>query len=111
LIPGLGVEAMQATFSGMEGITLAGSLEANFPEVKSGEVYEHSLSLLPDHNGVFYITVAVTTRLGGASLGRTFSIPFVVGNSAVQEKPAAPAKDATGQPVEPMKAEESGGGA
>jgi hypothetical protein len=53
---------------------------------------------------VYYVTVAVTTTLSGASIGRTFSIPFVVGAVPVQEK-AAPPKDASGQAVEPMKAE------
>jgi hypothetical protein len=76
--------------------------------VKSGETYKHTLSLLPDRNGVFYITVAVNTQMAGNTLGRTFSLPFVVGKTPVQEKPAAPAVDATGQAIEPMQAEEKG---
>jgi hypothetical protein len=108
LIPGPGVDSMEATFTGMDGITLAGSLTASFPEVKSGETYKHTLSLLPDRNGVFYITVAVNTQMAGNTLGRTFSLPFVVGKTPVQEKPAAPAVDATGQAIEPMQAEEKG---
>jgi len=108
LIPSAGVDAMDATFSGMEGITLAGNLTASFTEVKPGEPYSHTFSLLPEHNGVFYVTVTVNTQIGGATLGRTFSIPFVVGDAAGQQKPkVAPAKDASGQPIEPMKAEEN----
>jgi hypothetical protein len=107
LVPGPGVEAMEATFTGMEGITVTGPLSANFPEVKAGEPYKHTLSVLPDHDGVFYVSVIVNTKLGNTSLGRTFSIPFVVGKTPVQEK-AAPAKDAKGQAVQPMQAEESG---
>lgn len=107
LIPTAGVDAMDVTFSGMDGITLAGTLSASFGAVKAGEPYKHTLSVLPDHSGVFYVTAAVNTQMGGASLAKTFSIPFVVGTAAVQQKPAVPAKDATGQPVEPMKAEET----
>lgn len=107
LIPNAGVDSMEATFSGMEGITLAGNLTASFGSVKAGEPYKHTLSVLPDRNGVFYVTVSVNTKIGGATLGRTFSIPFVVGSAPVQQKAKAPQKDATGQAVEPMKAEES----
>lgn len=107
LVPGAGVEAMDVTFSGMEGITLSGALTATFAGVKTGEPYKHTLSVLPDRNGVFYITASVSAQMGGASSGRTFSIPFVVGTPAVQQKAAVAATDATGQPVEVMKAEET----
>lgn len=106
LIPGPGVDSMEATFTGMDGITLAGTLTASFPEVKAGEPYKHTLSLLPDRNGVFYITVSVITQMAGDSLGRTFSLPFVVGSTSVQEKPTAPAVDSTGEAIESMPAEE-----
>ena len=107
-IPNVGVDALDATISGMEGVTLAGELTANFAKVESGKPYTHTFSLLPDRMGVFYITVAVNTQIGGSTLGRTFSIPFVVGNPPAQKK-AAPAKDASGEAIEPMKAQESTG--
>ena len=108
LVPNSGVEALDATISGMEGITIAGDLKPHFENVEAGKPYQHSFSLLPDRTGVYYITVAVTTTMGGATVGRTFSIPFVVG-SPEQNQKAAPAKDASGQAVESMKAVESGG--
>lgn len=103
LLPGPGVDSMEVTFSGMEGITLAGTLVANFPSVKAGETYKHTLSLLPDRNGVFYITVSVNTSIGGATLGRNFSLPFAVGKTPVQQK-ATPQRDSKGEAVEVMKA-------
>lgn len=105
LIPSAGVDAMEATFGGMDGITLAGTLAASFTEVKPGQPYSHTISVLPSQNGVFYVTVTVNTQIGGATLGRTFSIPFVVGETVGQRKPA-PAKDASGQAIESMKAKE-----
>ena len=107
-IPNAGVDSLDATISGMEGVTLAGTLTASFADVEPGKPYIHTISLLPDRNGVFYITVAVNTQIGGSSLGRTFSIPFVVGNPPAQKK-AEPARDASGEAIEPMKAEESTG--
>lgn len=105
-IPSAGVDALDATISGMEGITVAGQLTASFTNVEAGKPYKHTLSVLPDRTGVFYITVAVNTQIGGSSLGRTFSVPFVVGSTPVQQK-AAPQKDASGQAIQPMKAEET----
>lgn len=107
LLPGPGVDSMEVTFGGMDGITLAGSLQASFPSVKAGESYKHTLSLLPDRNGVFYITVAVNAVMGEITMGRTFSLPFAVGKTPVQQK-AKPAVDAKGQPVHVMQATEPG---
>ena len=107
-IPSAGVDSLAATITGMEGITIAGDLKVSFDKVEPGTPYEHSFSLLPDRTGVYYITVAATTTLGGSSIGRTFSIPFVVGTpEAPQQKPAPP-RDASGQAVESMKGKESG---
>ena len=103
-VPRSGVEALDATISGMDGITVAGNLKPHFDNVQAGNSYQHTFTLLPDRTGVYYVTIAVTTTLGGAAVGRTFSIPFVVGSVPAQEK-AAPPKDATGQAVEAMKAE------
>jgi hypothetical protein len=107
-IPRAGVDSLDATISGMEGITVAGDLKAHFEKVASGKPYQHTFSLLPDRAGVYYVTVSVTTTLGGASIGRTFSIPFVVGAPVAQQKATAP-NDASGQAIESMKGEESRG--
>jgi len=108
LVPGPGVDGMEVTFSGMDGISLSGELTASFAGVKSGEAYKHTLSVLPDRNGVFYVTASINAQVGGAMAGRTYSIPFVVGaDTPVQKKAAVAATDATGQPVEVMKAEEN----
>lgn len=105
-IPNAGVDALSATLSGMDGITIAGDLKPQFENVEAGKPYEHTFSLLPDREGVYYVTVAVTTTLSGASVGRTFSIPFVVGaRPAVQQKPAV-STDESGQPIESMPAQE-----
>jgi hypothetical protein len=55
---------------------------------------------------MFYITVSVSTQIAGSTVGRTFSIPLVVGQPIAQQK-AAPAKDAKGEAIEPMPAQET----
>jgi len=107
-IPSAGVDSLQAKFSGMDGVTLAGTLEPSFAQVEAGKPYTHTVSLLPDRAGVFYVTVVVNTDIGGSKLARTFSVPFVVGSVPVQKK-SEPVRDARGEAVEPMKADESTG--
>jgi hypothetical protein len=104
-VPSVGVDSMDATLAGMDGITLAGTLIANFAPVEAGKAYHHKISVLPDRTGVFYVTASVNTQIAGSALNRTFSIPFVVGQVAVQQKPALP-KDDNGESVKSMPAEE-----
>lgn len=106
LIPSVGVDSLAAKLTGMEGITLAGNLDASFSAVEAGKSYRHKVSVLPDRTGVFYITVSVNTQIAGSSVARTFSIPFVVGEAVAQQK-AGPAKDEKGQAIQPMKAQET----
>lgn len=105
-IPSAGVDSLEATLGGMDGITLAGPLTATFNSVESGKAYHHKISVLPDRTGVFYISASVNTQIAGSSLNRTFAIPFVVGQPVAKQKPA-PARDADGEAIEPMQAEES----
>jgi hypothetical protein len=106
LIPSVGVDAMEATLAGMDGITLSGDLKPSFNAVESGKPYHHKLTVLPDRTGMFYITVSVSTQIAGSTVGRTFTIPLVVGQPVAQQK-AAPAKDEKGEAIEPMKAQET----
>lgn len=105
LVPRAGATSLEATIAGMDGVTVAGDLRPRFDNVESGKTYEHTISLLPERAGVYYITVAVTTTLNGAPIGRTFSIPFVVGTQAAAQRKADPPQDASGQAIESMKAE------
>ena len=105
-IPTAGVESLVAKITDMEGITVAGGLNPEFNNVQAGQPYEHTFSLLAHRAGVYYVSVEVTTKMGGATTGRTFSIPLSVGAVAAQQKKAPP-KDASGQPIESMKATES----
>ena len=105
-IPNAGVDSMEIVINGMDGVTLSGSLSANFAEVEPATPYMHTLSVLPDRAGVFYLSVVATTQIGNSNLSRTFSIPFAVGNVPARQK-AAPQTDASGEPVQPAKAAET----
>lgn len=106
-IPNPGVESISAKITDMEGITVAGALNPQFNNVQAGQPYEHAFSLLANRSGVFYISVEVTTQIGGATSARTFSIPLSVGNVAAQEKQKKPASQEAGQAIEAMPAVET----
>jgi hypothetical protein len=105
-IPQAGVDSLEIVVSGMDGVTLSGPLTASFAEVAASKPYMHTVTVLPDRAGVFYLTVAATTQIGNQSLSRTFSVPFAVGNVPAQQK-AAPQTDASGQAVQPARAQET----
>lgn len=105
-IPQAGVDALDVVVSSMDGVTLSGALTASFAEVVPSKPYMHTVSVLPDRAGVFYLSVVATTQIGNSSLSRTFAIPFSVGNLPAKQK-AAPQTDASGQAVQPMKAKET----
>lgn len=107
LLPKAGVSALDIVVSGMDGVSLTGPLTQTFTDVKVGQVYKHTVSVLPERNGVFYLTVTATTHIGSATMGRTFSIPFVVGAQPAVEKPKAPQTDASGQPIQQAPAVET----
>ena len=107
-IPSTGVESLEAKISDMDGITVAGGLNPQFNNVQAGQPYEHTFSLLAHRAGMFYVSVEVTTHFGGASTARTFAIPLaVVDIAAQQQQKKAPAKDASGEPIQSMPAKES----
>jgi hypothetical protein len=105
-IPQAGVDAMDIVVSGMDGVTLSGPVSASFTEVEPAKPYLHTVTVLPDRAGVFYLSVVATTQIGNSNLSRTFSIPFAVGNVPAQQK-AAPQTDAAGEPIQPAKAQET----
>lgn len=106
-IPHAGVDSMDIVVSGMDGVSLSGPQSANFTDVEPSKPYMHTLSVLPDRAGVYYLTVVVTTQIGNSNLSRTFSIPLAVGNVPAQQQKVAPQIDASGEPVQPAKAVET----
>ncbi len=108
LVPHAGVDSMDVVVGAMDGVTLSGPVSATFAEVEPSKPYTHTVSVLPDRGGVFYLSVVVTTQIGNSNLSRTYSIPFAVGTVPVQQK-AAPQTDASGEAIQPVKAKETRG--
>ena len=105
-IPQAGVDSLDILVSGIDGVTLSGPLTASFADVVPSKPYMHTVTVLPDRAGVFYLSVVATTQIGNQNLSRTFAVPFSVGTVPVQQK-AAPQTDASGEAVQPAKAQET----
>ena len=105
--PGVQVQALSAVITGMDGLALLGELQAGFEPVRAGEQYRHLITVTPQRAGVCYLTVVITALHEGGDTpqGRTFSIPFSVGDAPVQQKPSPP-EDAAGEAIESLPAQE-----
>ena len=106
LVPHAGVDSMEVVVGAMDGVTLSGPVSASFDDVEPSKPYTHTVSVLPDRGGVFYLSVVVTTQIGNSNLSRTYSIPLAVGTVPVQQK-VAPQTDASGEAIQPAKAKET----
>ena len=107
-LPRLAADALEVEISAVEGLTLVTSGGVRFDNVQAGERYTTKVLAQSAAAGMYYIGVAAKMTTKVQTEVRTFSIPVVVGTPAAVEKPA-PAKDASGEAVEPMKAVETGG--
>lgn len=109
LVSGADTETMTVVIAGMPGLTVADEVVAPLTDVVAGQVYPHKFTALADQPGVYYISVTVTTLRGAITQARTFSIPVLLGDPAAARKPTVePQKDAKGQAIQTMPAQESG---
>lgn len=94
LIPNSGVERMLATFTAGEGLELkTGNATPTYAQPEAGKSIEHTVTVVPKANGIFYVTATVQTDTETESMARIFTIPLIAGEglSAVAQ-PAEPAK-------------------
>lgn len=101
-------ETMDVSISGMPGLTVTNAEVPTITGVTARSVNTHKFTALADQVGVYYVSVAVTTQLAGTTQARTFSIPVLLGEvQAAQKATVEPEKDATGQAIESMPAQET----
>jgi hypothetical protein len=88
LVANQALEHLEARFHTDEGLVLTqgGDFDPGTP-LDAGATLDHTLSLVPGHEGVFTILATVTTGSAAEAVSRSFVIPIVVGAAA----PAAPA--------------------
>ena len=104
--PRLAADELRIEVTGVEGLTVAGGASHSFAGVQAGERYRTTSLIQAATAGLYYLTVSAQMITAVQTEARVFSVPVVVGAPVEQARSEAP-RDATGQPIHPMKAEES----
>ncbi|HSN69920.1 MAG TPA: hypothetical protein VLT59_00360, partial [Steroidobacteraceae bacterium] len=109
LTASVGVDTLEATISGMEGLRVLSPAEPTFSAtaLAAGDELRQTITLVPETAGVYYASILVKTDGDTGLQARTFAIPLVVGAvAAAAEKPAE--TDAGGERIRSMPAQENG---
>ena len=88
LVANQALEHLEARFRPDDGLELTqgGDFDPEGP-MDAGTAVDHTLSLVPGHDGVYTVMATLTTRSAAEGLSRSFVIPIVVGGGL----PVAPA--------------------
>jgi hypothetical protein len=87
------------------GLTVVGEKTLKFAPVEGGQSYTAKVLVQGDSPGLYYIGVVAKMSTKVQTESRAFAIPVVIGEPPAAQKPA-PTKDATGQAVQSMPAQE-----
>jgi hypothetical protein len=103
--PRLPAEAIEVEINDAPGLTIVGEKVAKFTPVEAGQTYTTKVLVQGDKPGLYYVGVVARMSTQVQTETRVFAVPVVIGNPVTAQKPAV-AKDATGQAVQPMRAQE-----
>lgn len=103
--PRLPADAIEVEVTEAPGLTIVGEKAAKFTPVEAGQTYTSKVLVQGDKPGLYYVSVVARMSTQVQTETRVFAVPVVIGNPVAAQKPAV-AKDATGQAVQPMRAEE-----
>jgi hypothetical protein len=99
LIPVSDLTRLYARFQPSTGLTLVkGGESPQFERPKTGEPIHHTVTVMANEDGIYYITAAVVADAEESSLTRTFSIPVIAGNGVTA--PAKPTAQADAAPTD-----------
>jgi hypothetical protein len=80
LIPGQDLDRVYATFQAGDGLELTkGGKTAEIDHPPAGIPIPHTLTIVPQRDGVFYVSAVVLTDSSTQSVTRSFSIPVIAG--------------------------------
>jgi hypothetical protein len=103
--PRLAADAIDVEVAEAAGLTIVGESTARFMPVEAGQAYTSRLLVRGDTPGLYYVSVIAKVSTPVQTETRAFAIPVVIGSPMAAQK-AAPAKDAKGQAVQSLPAQE-----
>jgi hypothetical protein len=99
LIPVSDLTRLFAKFQASTGLTLVkGGESPQYEQPKTGEAIHHTVTVMANEDGIYYITAAVVADAEDSSLTRTFSIPVIAGEGV--KAPAKPTAKADAAPTD-----------
>jgi len=101
----LPADVLEATITGMPGLTVVNGGAARFEPIEASGRYTTKVLAQANASGLYYIGIVANVQTKVQTESRTFSVPVVVGKVTAANKPE-PAKDAAGEPIESMPATE-----
>jgi hypothetical protein len=88
------LEHLEARFHPDDGLEITQGADFDpLGHLDAGTALDHTLTLVPTHDGVFTLLATVTTGAAAEEVSRSFVIPIVVGTQA------GPTSDDTGTPA------------
>jgi hypothetical protein len=79
LLPQIDARTATIQVAAVDGFTLAdGAGQFEIPSIVAGEVYRHTLNVLPTAEGVFVMGVTLQLKNDDGTETRAFSIPVIV---------------------------------
>jgi hypothetical protein len=105
--PRQAADTLEVEITDAPGLVLVGEKTASFSPVEAGQSYTAKVLVQGDNAGLYYIGVLAKMVTKVQTESRAFAVPVVIGDPAAGQKPTpAAVRDADGQAVKPMKAEE-----
>jgi len=101
----LPADRLETEITEAPGLTIVGEMSASFAPVEGGKSYSRKVLVTGDNPGLFYIGVVARMSTKVQTETRAFAIPVVIGDPPSAQK-ATPAKDASGQAVQSIPAQE-----
>ena len=91
LIANQPLQRLEARFHPDEGldVTQGGDFDPEGP-MEAGSAVDHTLTIVPSHDGVYTVMATVTTGSAAEAVSRSFVIPIVVASEASSAPPAIP---------------------
>ena len=101
----LPADKLETEITEAPGLTIVGEKTAAFAPVEGGQSYATKVLVKGDNPGLYYIGLTAKMSTNVQTETRAFAIPIVIGDPPSAQK-AAPPKDATGQAIQSIPAQE-----
>lgn len=92
ITPTEALERLLARFQASEGLELVRGAETErFDNPAPGTQIEHTVTVIPKEDGIFYVSAVVLTDSATQSLARSYAVPIIAGEGLQDPKKTPPA--------------------